>query len=76
MKLSEKYLKEKLPHDGMGFLQTVTMEKLIDYAEIRALEAQQTLLVSNPSTFPQERYIDTLAEIVNQLEELKIKHQL
>lgn len=76
MRLSEKYLKEKLSHDGMGFLQAVTMEKLQTYAEIRSLESQQTLLVSNPSTFPQERYIDKLSEIVSALEEIKVKEKL
>lgn len=76
MKLSEKYLAEKLTHDGMGFLQAVTMDKLKLYAEICALESQQMLLVSNPSTFPQDRYIDKLAEIVNSLEAIKSKEKL
>ena len=76
MKLSEKYLKEQLPHDGMGFLQAVSMEKLKLYAEICSLEALQTLLVNNPETFSQDRYIDKLSEIVNALEEIKTQQNI
>ena len=76
MKLSEKYLAEKLPHDGLGFMNTVSMDKLKLYAQICALEAQQTLLVSNPSTFPQEKYTDKLAEIVNALQDIAQRENL
>jgi len=37
---SEKYLKEKLPHDGLGFLNTVTMDKLKTYGEMCRLEGE------------------------------------
>lgn len=73
MKLSEKYLNQ---FDQPDSNKPLNKDRAIVYGQIIALEAQQTLLVSNPATFPQERYIDKLAEIVNKLEEIKIKEQL
>lgn len=73
MKLSEKYLNQLDQPDSN---KPLNKDRAIVYGQIIAIEAQQTLLTKNPSTFPQERYMDKLAEIVNALEEIKIREQL
>lgn len=73
MKLSEKYLNQLDQPDSN---KPLNKDRAIVYGQIIALESQQTLLVSNPSTFPQDRYVDKLAEIVNALEEIKTREQL
>jgi hypothetical protein len=76
MKLSEKYLNKISGSHTEGSSVRFDEEQTKLYGTICALEAQQTLLVSNPSTFPQERYMDKLAEIINTLEEIKVREQL
>lgn len=73
MKLSEKYLNQL---DQTDSNKPLNKDRAIVYGQIIALESQQTLLVSNPSTFPQDRYINKLAEVVNALEEIKTREQL
>lgn len=75
MKLSEKFKEARRFETSVGIF-AMDFVNLEIYKQICTLEAQQTLLVSNPDTFPQERYVDKLAEIVNSLEEIKIKEKL
>lgn len=73
MKLSEKYLDT----NGKSGELALNPDRICKvYGEICSLEAQQTLLVANPQTFPQDAYIDKLAQIVNALEEIKTREGL
>lgn len=77
MKVSEKYFAKYFDKiiNVEGCVIT-NPEQLNLYGQICALEAQQTLLVSNPSTFPQEKYTDKLAEIVNAIQEISEREKL
>ena len=71
MKLSEKYL-EKLNADLEGE-QGIVIEEIQTYGTICALEARKTLLVEYQTSFPQDKYISTLAEITTELQEIAEK---
>ena len=69
MKLSEKYI-AKINSNLIKGKELYTIAELATYGDIRFLEAQQTLLVSNPAIASQEKYIDKLSEIVNSLQKI------
>lgn len=60
MNWSEKYLKEKLPHDGLGFLNTVTMDKLKTYGEICRLEGMMEIAKSHSQKRQFEKQLEKL----------------
>lgn len=73
MKLSEKYLNRIEQPDSCLMM---TKERAMVYGQICGLEAQQTLLVANPYSIPQEKQLELLATIVNQLQEIAEKEKL
>lgn len=74
MKLSDKYILKFHVKDGDSY--HFGKDEIECYKEICGLEAQQTLLVSNESIVPQNKFIDKLAEIVNALQMIAEKENL
>jgi len=74
MKLSEKYLFKIKANQSQGIL--FTNEELKVYSEIISLEAQQSFLVGHPYSIPQDKQLNLLSDIVNQLQEIAQKENL